>query len=83
MFFKRVPVVRLSNRIPLRCFPKDSDCVREREREKQRGHIYEGKKVDNVGGEEDEEDNERKQENGEETENEGRMKRMRKENDEY
>ena len=42
-------------------------CEREREREKQRGHIYEGKKVDNVGGEEDEEDNEKNQENGEET----------------
>ena len=36
--------------------------VRERERERQRGHIYEGKKVDNGGGEEDEEDKEKNQE---------------------
>ena len=48
-------------RIPIVC---------ERERERQRGHIYEGKKVDNGGGEEDEEDKEKNQENGEETENE-------------
>ena len=74
--------MRLSNGIPLRCFPKDSDC--EREREKQRGHIYEGKKVDNGGGEEDEEDNEKNQENGEETENEeANEENEEKENDEY
>ena len=56
----------------------------ERERERQRGHIYEGKKVDNGGGEEDEEDKEKNQENGEETENEeANEENEEKENDEY
>ena len=66
--FQRIPIVREG----------------EREREKQRGHIYEGKRDDNGGGEEDEEDNERNQENGEETEKEeANEENDVKETDEY